>query len=113
MRNLNEIKPRLKSILEHHQGRDSAITRRELRHILEYHDDRHLRLMIRELIAEGLPVVSRTDKPAGYFLPITRQELDGGRETLRSYIIEECKRLRDLKKFGTRYLEGAEQIRLF
>jgi len=65
----NNIKPRLKGMLQSHQGRARAITRREIKNTLGYQNDRKLRLIIAELRSEGLPILFSTQKPAGYFVP--------------------------------------------
>ncbi len=109
----SNTKNALKLILQNHEGRANAITRRELRELLNYHDDRQLRLMIRELIAEGLPVISCTEQPAGYYLPLTWDELKIGQLTIKSYLIEEAKRLRDLKRAGALWLTPGIQRELF
>ena len=105
------VKDRLKHILECHQGRHSAITRRELRRILELdiREDRKLRLMIGELRSEGLPVMFATSSPAGYYMPETLAELREGMDKLRSYVIEECILLRNYKVLGSQYLNGEKQ----
>ncbi len=105
----NEIKPRLKSILSNHQGRASAITRRELRNTLDYQNDRKLRLIIAEIRAEGLPVLFATNKPAGYYVPATWEELRGGLDSFRSYIIDLCVQRARIKKAGERLLKQATQ----
>ena len=109
---MNDVKPRLKFILEHHQGRSSAITRRELRRILDYHDDRKMRLIKDELVKEGLPVLSFTNPPAGYCLPTNWKELSDGLEVLRSYIVDLCILRANLKKAGALYLKPAKQGKL-
>lgn len=105
------MKDRLKSILERHHGRHSAITRRELRRILELDikEDRQLRLLIAELRSEGVPVMFATDSPAGYYMPESLAELRQGMDKMRSYIINECLTLRDYKVYGSRYLAGEKQ----
>ena len=111
---MDELKPRLKAILEHHQGKTQAITRRELRHLLELtlSQDRKLRLLIAELRHEGLPVLFHTQTPAGYYMPESLKELQDGMEQLRSYIIDECIVLRSLKVYGHRYIAGDKQAKL-
>ncbi len=105
------MKDRLKRILECHQGRHSAITRRELRHLLELDikEDRALRLTIAELRAEGFPILFATSFPQGYYLPESLKELREGMDKLRSYIIEECIVLRNYKVLGSQYLAGEKQ----
>jgi len=50
-----------------------AITARELSH-LTGQPDRKIRLVIEELIEDGLLVVSATEGPAVYFIPISLEE---------------------------------------
>jgi len=114
MSNNNDIKPRLKAVLERHQGRNSAITRRELRLMFGLTDkkDRKLRLMIGELRAEGLPILFATEKPAGYYLPETWTELYTGLDAFQSYIKDFCIQRAYVKKAGAMYLKPASQERL-
>ena len=105
----NEIKPRLKGILSNRQGRARAITRRELRNTLGYKNDRKLRLIIAELRAEGLPVLFATQKPAGYYVPATWDELRAGLDSFRSYIIDLCVQRARIKKAGERSLYSSKQ----
>jgi len=101
----NGIKPQLKHILEHHRGRSSAITRHDLRLLLNDIPDRRLRLIKNELVREGVPILSATKEPAGYYVPATHEELRTGLKTLQSYIIELCRDYRDIKKSGRIFLE--------
>lgn len=101
----NGIKPQLKHIIENHRGRTNAIKRRDLRVLLNDINDRKLRLIKTELIREGLPVLSATKEPAGYYMPDNLVELRDGLSTLQSYIIELCKDYRDIKKSGHLFLE--------
>ncbi len=105
----NSIKLRLKAILSNHEGKDNAIKRRELRQILNYKDDRQMRIMIRELISEGLPVISTT---SGYYIPLNQQEAIDGIAFLRSYLIEDAKRIRDLKRACSLWLTPGIQRRM-
>lgn len=110
----NGLKPRIQRIIERHQGRHRAIGRRELLAALELtpKQDRKVRLIIGELRHEGFPVLFATDSPAGYYLPESLNELKTGMDKLRSYIIDECIVLRDLKVRGTQYLAGESQGKL-
>lgn len=105
------MKLRLRRILEKHWGRAQAITSRELS-ALTGADDRKIRLAIRELIAGGLPVLSSSTLPAGYFLPSTRAELDECLASLKGRLIEDARRRRDLKVHGGNWLLPAEQGKL-
>ena len=105
----NNIKPRLKAFLQSHQGRSRAITRREIKNTLGYQNDRKLRLIIAELRAEGLPVLFATNKPAGYYVPATWQELHAGLDSFRSYIIDLCVQRARVKKAGELSLYSTKQ----
>jgi hypothetical protein len=108
------LKRQLQATLERHQGRRNAITRRELRQILEIPNsqDRQLRLLIADLRHEGIPILMNTQPPAGYYLPESLVELKEGMNNMRQYIIQECLILRDLKVKGNQYLFGQTQGKL-
>ncbi len=61
------MKVQLKGILQRHEGHSQAITAGELA-VLTESNDRAVRLDIVELIHSGLPVLSATENPPGYFL---------------------------------------------
>ena len=105
----NNIKPRLKGMLQSHQGRARAITRREIKNTLGYQNDRKLRLIIAELRSEGLPVLFATNKPAGYYVPATWDELHAGLDSFRSYIIDLCAQRAKIKKAGELSLYSSKQ----
>ena len=105
----NEFKPRLKAFLESHRGRPEAITRREIKDTLDYHNDRKLRILIGEIRAEGLPVLFSTKKPAGYFVPATFEELRVGLDSFRSYVIALCVQSARIKHSGELYLKEEKQ----
>ena len=107
---MDNIKVRLAAVMEYHRGRCRAITRRELRETLDFHDDRTLRLAKSELISAGLPILSRPDHPAGYFLPANMTELADGVSTIESYIIELAALKRSLERGGSLYLKPAQQV---
>lgn len=105
-----ELKDRMKAILLYHQGKPNAIKRDELRVKLNLNGsfDREMRKCKRQLIAEGVPVLSG---PSGYYLPASVNELKAGIEYARSYLIDEALCIRDLKVKGMRWLPP-EQGRL-
>jgi len=105
----NNIKPRLKAFLQSHQGRARAITRREIKNTLGYQNDRKLRLIIAEIRSEGLPVLFATNKPAGYYVPATWQELHAGLDSFKSYIIDLCVQRAKIKKAGELSLYSGKQ----
>lgn len=105
------IKQELQSILLRHEGRGTAIKSRELARIVEC-EERKVRLMIRALIRDGLPVASSTEAPAGYFVVATRQEVSDYAASLRNRLIEDAVRRRDFCKVADEYLTPAKQGRL-
>lgn len=102
----------LKSILLRHEGRANPITGREIAKILGYKDDRRIRLIIRELIAEGLPVASSTENPPGYFIVSNRQEAETYAASIKSRLIEDAIRRRDFRRAADMYLTPATQRRM-
>lgn len=108
---LVKLKRELRLILGRHEGRRQAITSRELS-ALTGADDRRVRLAIRELRAEGFPVLSSPIAPAGFYLPMSWLELDECLASLRSRLIEDARTRRDLKVHGARYLTPAYQVKL-
>ena len=106
-----EIKAALRGILSRHEGHGQAVTARELAGTLGS-NDRAVRLAIAELIREGLPVLSATDNPPGYFIASSRAEWADYDAQLKSRIVEDAKRKRDVKVAVARYFAPAVQEKL-
>ncbi len=107
----DNIKSQLKYILSKHEGCANPIPARELSSIL-HKDERLVRLFIRELIAEGLPVASSTESPAGYFLVTNLYEAHKYSESIKGRLIEDALRRRDFIRSASLYLRQATQGRL-
>ena len=92
-----EIKTRILSALR--DGRENAITGKELatRAGSPMSDDRYIRQVIRELIAEGYPIASVTSAPAGYFMAVTRVESNNYMDQLLMRLKKDATRRRDFK----------------
>ena len=105
--NKDDLKEELKNILLRHEGQFQAITGRELATMFGQRDDRRIRLAIRELITEGLPIASSTE--SGYFIVSTRQEAEQYALSIRSRLIEDAIRRRDFRRAADQYLTPAEQ----
>jgi len=61
--------------------------------------ERDVRLEVRRLIEEGIPVASSTDGlHGGFYITDTRREAEAYIKDMRSRIIEIAKRLRDYKR---------------
>lgn len=106
-----DLKQQVKGILTRHVGRHHAITARELAGITAQ-PERRVRLIIRELISGGLPIMSSTEGPAGYFLPCNWHEVTECTASLKGRLIEDAKRIRDIKHAAEAYLAPARQERL-
>jgi hypothetical protein len=104
-----ELKTEVKGILLRHEGKDRAITGRELANLFGYRNDRQIRLIIRELIAEGWPIASSTESPFGYFIVATRKEAEQYAVSIRSRLIEDALRRRDFRRAVDQYLTPAIQ----
>ncbi len=85
-------------------GRENAMTGATLAARFGHRSDRAVRLAIRQLIDEGLPVASETTAPAGFFIANTQEEVDTYAKALRARLIEDAKRRRD-------FLLAAKNIR--
>ena len=108
---MEDLRQALKRILENHNGRAQAIASRLLTELTGA-PDRSIRMAIEDLITDGLPVVSATDAPAGYFIPAN---MDEAREYTKSLcsraVVIFLRRKRVIKNAG-RYLAPASQGRL-
>ena len=107
-----ELKVRVKNVLLRHEGEARAITGRELASIFKQRDDRRVRLAIRELRADGLPVAANTESPAGYFVIASRKEAERYALSIRNRLIKDAIRRRDFRRTADQYLTPAEQGRL-
>jgi len=105
------LKSHLKSILERHEGKARAITAGQLS-AMSGAPDRSVRLAIRELIDEGMPIISSTEIPSGYFIPTSLEEAKHCTTSLRSRAIEIFLRRRQLIRNTALYLKPASQEKL-
>lgn len=101
----------LLTILQLHRGKDRAITGKDLAQILGETDDRMVRKEIRELIAEGHPIASSTEKPYGYFMADTPEEAEKYLGQLKGRLVEDAYRRRDFKK-AAKALNKEKQLAL-
>ena len=104
-----DLKVELKRILLRHEGEGKAVIGRELAKMFGLKDDRRVRLAIRDLIKDGLPIAANTESPAGYFVVNTRQEADRYASSIRSRLISDAIRRRDFRRAADQYLTPAEQ----
>lgn len=98
--------------LRFHKGKDRAITAKEL---VRYtgKEDRAIRIEIRGLIAQGIPVASSLKPPYGYYIANTIQEAKDYMQQLRNRLIEDALRRRDFKRAIAKSFDGAGQIKMF
>ena len=108
---MTDLKRELRLILNRHEGRGKAITSRELS-LLTGEPERKVRLVIRELRAEHFPVLSATDFPAGYFMPLTKEEVDACLAQNKSRLIEDAKVIKDIKVGAALWLAPAVQAKM-
>lgn len=85
------------------RGRSNAITGSELARILGERDDRKIRVLIRELIAEGVPIASSVAEPMGYFIVANEYEAADYIRVLKERIKEDSARLKDFEKAVSNY----------
>jgi hypothetical protein len=102
----------LLTILQLHRGKARAITGKELAQVMGAPDDRLVRKEIRELIAEGHPIASSTEKPYGYFLVDTPEEAEQYLRQLKSRLVEDAYRRRDFRKAAAKSLNKDKQLAL-
>jgi predicted DNA-binding transcriptional regulator YafY len=101
----------LLAILQIHRGKAGAITGKELAQVMGEQNDRLIRKEIRDLIADGFPIASSTEKPYGYFMAETPQEVEQYLKQLKGRLVEDAYRRRDFKK-AARTLNKEKQLAL-
>ncbi len=103
------LKEQVRAVLLRHYGHEDAITGQKMADILGFKNDRIIRLVIRELIKEGLPIAA---SGKGYFITETWAERQAYLDDLKSRLIQDALRRRDYKLCSARYLESVKQGRL-
>ena len=78
-------------------GKDNARKGLDMAESLEFKDDRPVRIVIRDLIADGLPVVSSIRPPYGYYIADDSDDLTEHLGKLRHRALEVLHRYKDLK----------------
>ncbi len=92
------------------RGKENAITGELLAQRLNEKGTRAIRLVIRELISDGVCIIGANSKPYGYFIAETQEEVDEYRAELRSYLCEHALRRRDIKRAWDKELERRRKI---
>lgn len=92
-------------------GRQNAIRGKNLAYALNQVDDRKVRVAIRELIAEGVPVASSVSEPMGYYIASNEHEAADYIRVLKERIKEDESRLADFEK-AVAHFQIPEQLPL-
>ena len=101
------LKADVKSLLRY--GKENARTGKEMARVLGFRDDRMVRLVIRELIADGMPMAS---SGVGYFIATTPDEATEYMQNLKSRLVEDANRRKDFM-IAARAILQPGQIPLF
>jgi len=105
----NELKQPILQFIQIHKGRANAVRGSEIASFLGQKNDRYIRLIIRDLIAEGYPIASSVQNPYGYFLVKDREEATEYQQSLKNRLIEDAIRLRDFRRSAGCTLATAKQ----
>lgn len=89
------LKAEVRSLLRY--GKENARTGKDLAKVLGFKDDRLVRLVIRDLIAEGLPVASSVTPPFGFFIASSLDEARDYMRVLKGRLVQDAYRRRDFK----------------
>lgn len=90
-----ELKQEVRFLLR--TGKENARTGKDMAKVLGFKDDRLVRLTIRELIADGVPIISSVHPPYGYYIADNPEEITEHLGELRHRALEVLGRYRDLK----------------
>ena len=99
----NELKQEVRYLLRY--GKQNARTGSELATVLGFKDDRLVRLAIKDLIDEGLPVASSVKPPHGYFIASSYQEAQEYMRVLHSRLAGNAYRLKEFKHASREILQ--------
>lgn len=99
----------LRKLMTSHNGPAQAITAEALYRTFGLPNDRPVRQAIRELIADGIPIASSTQPPAGYFIVTSREQAEKYAGSVKSRLIEDALRRRDFRRAADCWLTPAKQ----
>ena len=99
----SELKQEVRYLLRY--GKEKARTGKELAKILGFNNDRLIRLVIRDLIAEGLPVASSVTPPLGFFIASSLDEARDYMRVLKGRLVQDAYRRRDFKLASRKILQ--------
>ena len=93
-----------------HLGHARALPGQFLANKLGLKNDRQIRKVIRELIADGLPVAASVQRPHGFFIAETKQEIKSYATVMKSRLVEDAYRLRDFKRASFKTLKPEQLV---
>jgi len=94
------------------RGQANAVRGSELARRLKQWDDRKIRLVIRDLIKEGIPIASSVSEPYGYYIVETQDEAVRYIESLKNRITEDQARLNDFERAAAAHWELPRQLQM-
>lgn len=93
------------------RGKAHAVKGKVLATRIGERNTRQMRQAIRELIADGVPIIGSVTEPYGYYIAETPQECETYLAELKSYLVEHAYRRRDFKVASRAILQPG-QMRL-
>lgn len=89
------LKAQVRGLLRH--GKKNARKGKDFARLLGFKDDRQVRLALRELIEDGVPIASSIRPPLGYFIATSMDEASDYMKVLKSRLVNDAYRRRDFK----------------
>ncbi len=89
-------------------GKEHAKKGKDIAKVLGFSNDRVVRLAIRELIADGLPIISSVHPPYGYYIADNPEEIIEHLGELRHRALEVLGRYKDLKLASREILQPCQ-----
>ena len=89
-------------------GKLNARKGKLLADILGFKNDRPVRLAIRGLIEDGVPIASSVRPPLGYFIASSTEEATDYKKVLKSRLVNDAYRLRDFKIAAREVLQPSQ-----
>jgi predicted DNA-binding transcriptional regulator len=96
------MEERIKKILENY---NRPVKAKEIAETLTI-SEREVRRLVRELIGRGVMIASTMERPYGYFLPRTPQEIQRYARQLKSRIAKIAERLHDFDRATATKIQG-------
>lgn len=100
------LKAEVRSLLRY--GKKNAKKGQELAKVLGFSNDRLVRLAIRELIADGVPIAASVSPPLGYFIASSLDEAADYMKVLKGRLAQDAYRRRDFKVAARKILEPCQ-----